>query len=538
MHWSRVSFRQAAAVLTFAFLLLSCSRGSAPSASVERIAVFPLENLSNDAALDWASSASSAILAYDLTGPRDVNPVETGSIRDARLKNADRYLEGYFASRGGSLEFHATIESPAKLKMERTVVLSAPQGSLIDAMNRLARDLTPNARQFPPCKVQAIRLYAEALQGNGSFEGAVQADSNCAPLYLALAESLGRQGDRAGAARVTASALQMPGLDAIARTQLQYVNATVKNDPAARLEALRRLTSLLPANVELLHNIAANEFSDRNFTDAARSLEAAVRADPNDSQTWNTLGYARACAHDLKGAREALETYQKLLPAGETNGLDSLGEVSFFLGDFASAEKYFLEAQGKNPAEFGGRELLKAAEARMMTGDLAEADKIFARVPNWAPLDRAQWEFLTGRRKQAMATVTALQDPRAALQLSLWKAQTGLGPVPQNAAEPLGRAVSLLLSARFAEAAPILEQLYHASNPGADGQVRTLLAWAYAQTGRKQDAAKLLDRYPIPLGADGEPLLSSLVFPRFVQLRADILNSPADRQLAAKYAGD
>ena len=58
------------------------------------------------------------------------------------------------------------------------------------------------------------------------------------------------------------------------------------------------------------------------------------------------------------------EQYQKLAP-DEMQRLDSLGEVSYFLDDFESAAKYFEQAAQKNPAEW-----LKAAEARLMTGDL------------------------------------------------------------------------------------------------------------------------------------------------------------------------
>ena len=86
-------------------------------------------------------------------------------------------------------------------------------------------------------------------------------------------------------------------------------------------------------------------------------------------------------AHDVAGARAAFEKYQSLVGAADVNPIDSMGEIYFNNGDFASAEKSFLEAQQKNPAAFaGGRELLKAAEARLMTGDLSGADGLFERI--------------------------------------------------------------------------------------------------------------------------------------------------------------
>jgi tetratricopeptide (TPR) repeat protein len=284
---------------------------------------------------------------------------------------------------------------------------------------------------------------------------------------------------------------------------------------------------LLPSDAVLWRTTGELQIEARDFQAAVKSFEAAVRAQPEDAQNWNVLGYARAYAHDLSGAKAALEQYQKLLPSHDANGLDSLGEVSFYLGDFSSAESYFLEARKRDPGALGGRELLKAAQARMMTGNLAEADRILAGQPNLSPLERAQWEFVTGRHKQAMALLEAISsNPRAALQLALWN-----GTIPASANDPFTRAVSLCMSGRFAEATPILEQLYRAANPAADGQIRTLLAWSYAQTARPADAAKLLALYPIPLSS-GDPMLSFLVFPRFVQLRGEVLHSQRDAQLA------
>lgn len=512
-----------------AVISLSCL-WCAPGESVERLAILPLENLTSDATLDWASSGSAAVLAYDLTGPKRLNVIRVESIRDARLNNAGEYLEGYFANERGGLVFHITIEDPARRKVSRSLIITAQPGDLSAAMNRLAKDVSPEARSSTACNGSAVRSYGEALEGRGAFDAAAHAGPACVPVYLTWAELLLARGDHDGAARVSAEALALPRLDSIDRAQFEYLAATAKGQSSARLQALQRLASLLPSNLELFSNIGQLQIANRDFQAAVRSFETAANIDPGSAQIWNILGYARADAHDLKGARQALERYQELLPPGEKNGLDSLGEVSFYLGDFSAAERYFTQAG----------ELLKAAEARIMAGDLAGADGILKRLPNWGPLERAEWEFITGRRKQALARLEAApSNPGIALQLALWKAQTGQGPVPPLANDPIGRAISMLLSGRFAEATPLLEQLYRSSNPQADGNIRTLLAWSYAQTARPDAAGKLLDLYPIPLGTPvRNPLLASLIFPRFVALRGEVLHSQKDQQLATKYAGD
>ncbi len=513
--------RTAFAAFVVAFSLLSCSR---TPGGVERLAILPIENLTSSAGLDWVSHAASAVLAYDLTGPRGIRAIRTETLRDARLSGATRYLEGYFDNEHGALAFHLSIEDPAARKFTGAMSLSAPLDDIVAAMNRAAKDLDSRARAAAGCKGAALQPTAS------------QADPHCMPVYLPWAESLLARGDREGAARAASAGLAASNSNAIDHAQLEYISATARGEDGARLAALQRLAALLPADPQLLRDAAELQLARRDFHGAAQSLEAAVRANAGDSAAWNLLGYVRADLRDLNGAREALEHYEQLAPE-DPNALDSLGEVSFYLGDFARAERYFLDAQRKNPS--GEVDLLKAAEARMITGDLAGADRLLAQR-TWSGLDQAEWEFVTGRRKQAMARLQQMQaDPRAALQLALWRAQTGEGPAPRAGNDPLSRAVSLLLAGQFAPATPLLEQVYGATNPAADGQIRTLLAWSYARTGRPDAAAKLLDLYPIPLGGSGDnPILAALTFPRFVELRGEILHSQKDRQLAAKYAGD
>lgn len=511
---------------------VSCSRAGAPREPIERLAILPFENLSSSTDLDWISRLSAAVLAYDFTGPRRIHPMRVETIADARLNRAGRTVEGYFASEHGALAFHATIA-------DRTFVVSGSADDVVAAMNRLAKDLSPDARALAGCNATAQRLYGEALQGRGGFESVAQGASGCAPVYLQWSEVLLARGDREGAARACTTALALPKVDAIDRAQFEFLCALAKSDSAGRLPALQRLATLLPADPELLRNVGELQLANRKLQAAVDSFAAETRADPYDATAWNELGYGRAAIHDLRGALQALEQYQRLLPLENPNGLDSLGEVSFFLGEFTAAEQYFLQANQKNPDARGGRELLKAAQAHMMTGDLAGADRIFARQTNWSELDRAQWEFITGRRKKAIARLQAKTgNPAAALQLAVWNAQTGQGPVPAGGSDPLSRAVAPLLSGQFREAIALLEPLYRATNPASDGQVRTLLAWAYARSGQRETAGKLLDLYPIPLASGGNAMLASLVFPRFVQLRGELLRSEKDQHLGRMYEGD
>ena len=131
------------------------------------------------------------------------------------------------------------------------------------------------------------------------------------------------------------------------------------------------------------------------------------------------------------GPGQAIQEYEKLAPE-DANALDSLGDVSFYLGDFESAAKYFEQAAQKSPPEF-----LKAAEARLMTGDLGSADALFAKYVGpvkggRAAYQMAQWEFLTGRRMKAIEAMEKLvgsldgeSQKLARRQLAVWEVEAG-----------------------------------------------------------------------------------------------------------------
>jgi tetratricopeptide (TPR) repeat protein len=374
--------------------------------------------------------------------------------------------------------------------------------------------------------------------------------------------------------------------NAIDAAEIKYLEAAAAGDAESRGKALETLTQLEPANAGRFRELAALRFAQRRFDDAARSYEAMTRMAPDEADGWNQLGYSYALAGDLTKARHALEEYRRMSGAADSNALDSLGEVHFFAGDFSSAEKYFAAAQ-KDPARRGD-ELMKQAEARLMTGDLAGADTIFQQYlrliqPSQgkaASFELAQWEFLTGRRKAGMAWMEQLipglaGDAKsfALSQLAIWKLQTGIAGAAEAAGEamrsaetagavalsstvqsmaegkagfntPLAEAHALLAAKKYSEAIHLLETVYRGTNPTVDGQVRTLLAWAYVEAKRIGDARKLVETYPIPLSS-GDRFFASLAFPRFLEVRSAVLadaGKAADakrlHELFVKYSGD
>jgi hypothetical protein len=172
-------------------------------------------------------------------------------------------------------------------------------------------------------------------------------------------------------------------------------------------------------------------------------------------------------------------------------------------GKFPDAEKAFLRAHEVNAALLAGGDIRKAAFAHWLAGDLAGGDKLFDRYLDFRTklkdpaidFERAAWQFVTGRKDQAVALLEKSSFPKAQIQIRVWRDET---KIPSDVG-PLKRA-------------------YEGSPPTADGLYRVLYAEALVANGDREEAKKIVARWPLPDNA-GEPLLQSLVFPKYVALR-------------------
>lgn len=568
-------------------ILSACARRRAPE--VERLAVLPIENLTSDAQVNWRGRAAASVIVYDLAGAKDLYAQQVDSMSSAQAMQASRLLEGFFVQRNGQLAIHASVEDLGSNQTIGTFDVAGPIASgFLPLMNEIAKRLRPDARAFGTTSEDAFRAYGEALSGKNSeavqqgFRDAMAADPGFAAAYIDDARFLEQTGNR-DSAREVAQSGERARLDPIERADLEYVLASARGDALDRMKALEKLGAATPSNAEVFAELAQMRFAHRKFQDAVMQYRAATRLNPDPPEIWNEFGYTLAWSGDLSGAREALNQYQKLAP-NDPNALDSQGEVSYMLGNFKAAVNYFEQAAAKNPGEF-----VKAAEAELMMGDLHAADAVFARSlgPGSHVLNAGReypigrWEFLTGRRGQAIARMQKVAAdgtgdlPALALcQLAVWNLQLGNRTAAADFANQaaaraqssqvrgvaglcrylasdgdsgsgskMAQALALVFANRFREAIPLLQSLYADTNPSADAQVRTLLAWAYVEAGSISEAAKLIKVYPLPLSS-GDPLFASLIFPQYLQVRATVLESEGkkdeaarERELYVKYAG-
>jgi tetratricopeptide (TPR) repeat protein len=449
-----------------------------------------------------------------------------------------------------------------------------------------------------------LRAYLQGVEepspeaAAAAFEKAVQIDPGFGSAYLAWCWKLLARGDRDGTSAVIGRARSAwDRIGTIERAQLELQSAVLQDDPQARARALAQLARLTPADSAILRNLGDSEARARRFDLAVASYKAALEASPDEAALWNQLGYAQAYSGDLGAAAASLKRYQELDPMS-ANPLDSLGDAHFYAGAFSEAESYYLQAYEKNPAFAGGATLLKAAFAGLMRGDPKSAEKSFSRylealhaARNPLPeLRLAQFEFLTGRRQQAVermeritvqAADTSLR-PVACCQLSVWALEEGelararewagrAGAAAQSQAarelaalcrfltepgtpaqlaarahaafasstskllERLALAYALVVYRHFTEAIPVLEELRGKVPMEAPEPLEVLLGWCLLETGRFPEADRHLRAQPVNQYV-GELLFAPLVFPRVFLLRAAAATRAGRSAEAGRYS--
>jgi len=595
--------RRASIVILLACFTACTSRDS--QQAVPQIAVLRFENLSADASLDWVGRGFAEILSAELQGSprryaiqyrtlhsfdvalgrRAAAPGISAESTAALAAGANDIVYGGFSMVDGVLQAAATEEDLVTHKMIRVATASGPASNgIFPVADALARQLG-ETHPFGTRNPEALRDFVTALESpdpvaaSQDFAKAAASDPNFGRAWLFWLGTAIAQRNRVAADRIVEQARahqdRFPGID---RAGLDLDSAALRGDFHAQLEARRELARLDPADPNHHRALAEALLSVRDYDGAIVEFRRALSIRPGDAMALNEMGYAAAYSGDLPTAIRVLRGYEQLRP-NEPNPLDSLGDAHFALGHFGEAERFYLAAHAKAPGFLNGGEVLKAAQARLMTGDVAGATALFNRFlaerqaahdPN-APFNAAAWQWQTGARRAAIAGIDRVvaDRARADAQAAIWLLDLGdraaavlharklvaeAGPAtaslaamvaflaqpetsPAPAQSPLAdyaHAYALLFNKQFQPAVQALQDLYQRPSTELDDGLAVLLAWAYEETGDWQRAQPLLRLNPLPQ-ASGLPMFSSLYFPRLIFLRGAVLEREGHRPEAARY---
>ncbi|HVX66985.1 MAG TPA: tetratricopeptide repeat protein [Bryobacteraceae bacterium] len=571
-------FRRGRLILAAVLLLGACNRQQ--DRTVRNVALPPFENLSSPE-LDWMSRGFSELLRLQLVGTARTRPLAIAALRDVPGSGATRIVHGYFSVAAGRLRVHAEIEETATHRMETVIALDgAVADGIVPLSREIARRIDPAAREVPTKSTAALRAYVGALTAGSpeaashSFEQAVTADPAFGAAYLEWAQALAASGDRARAAQVAGAARTQAGrFPELERVRLGVMAAGLAGDRAAERTALIALARTDSSDAGVLRRLADLDTATHRYDSAAQWYEQVLARRPDDVASLNLLGYTYAWGGKLERAAKVLERYRALRP-NEANPLDSLGDVNYYSGRFAEAAAFYEQAHAKDAALLAGGDLYKAAWARLMQGDRKAADETFSRflavrerAHDVVPYRLAQWEYVTGRPRQAIARLEQLAHsappPVASLawaQLGFWSLEAGdraralecarKAPasgalpalcallaqppataeewaaraeraLPQPAQAPLRQiavAYALLLSKNFSAAVAPLERAWNTAPPTSPDWPGVSLAWALVESGRFERVPELITPTPVPEPTGERPFLS-LTFPRLFYLR-------------------
>jgi Flp pilus assembly protein TadD len=434
-----MSMRHAASVrhlaATFLLILLAaCARPQAP-AGPDHVAILRFENTGSDLSTDWQGRALTEILTQEVDGipsvrlrsfnrtlgPRPISaPGISTEFTEALAAGATRVAYGEFAERNGRLETRITVEDLRTSKMVKVAEASVPAGDVYGAATALARQLSAHPASYPTHNAGALMHYCKALEAADSatadreLEQAFAADPDFPAPYTPLAQTRLQRQDRVGAEAILQKGIANTAIPALDRARFEVELAQLRGDAPARIAALGRLAKLEPNDAPVWHTLGDLAYVRHDYAQAKQAFEKAVAITPDDADLYNSLGYAAVQAGDLNAAVAALKRYRSLRPK-EANPIDSLGDIYLVAGKFAEAESSYLETVKAFPGFLGDIDLMKAAMARLMTGDVAAADKVAgqyfaARQQAKDPLvdyRRAQWDWVAGRRRQAARAMEA-----------------------------------------------------------------------------------------------------------------------------------
>ncbi|MCX6621357.1 MAG: hypothetical protein NTY38_09800, partial [Acidobacteria bacterium] len=511
-------------------------------------------------------------------------------------------VHGYYAADGRSVRGSSVVESMASHHIRPAVEESYRADDLVTAATAIARGAANGPlRPFPNVKAEALRYWSEAGMERDPramvalLRKSLEADPNFGLAYLGLLELQSAAGDD-GEVRHLLDAARRAKLGEAERVEIEYLGALKQRDAKAGEKAAAAMLGQSSGDLEKLVEMAGLAYRERHFGPAAKLYAGAARLDSKNSNIWNQLAYSQAFAGDQAAAEQSLRKLAEVDPANP-NGDDSAADIHFYFGSFAKAEASYLSANRKSPAFLGGGPLLKAAQSRLMTGDVAGADQLLARYVSYRRAGKdpriglleCQWLYLTGRKQQALAALGALfGQPQVAAaaeaQAAIWSVAAGSaaeaqqharGAVKGSATDPSSRfvvalaaflsqpagtaaewrarverafpgpqlanvrltaeAYALLLGKQPREAIPVLRKLIATQDPAANGAETVLLAGALVDSGSPAEAAALLRTFPIPQN-EGISLFAELYFPRLFALRAKALgDTAAARESLAVY---
>ncbi len=439
---------------------------------------------------------------------------------------------------------------------------------------------------------------SDAASKTSLLEQAIKADPGFGPPYFLLAGLKAQERDRIGAVALLkqAEARHMPELDRARNAYLaatldgdavsaeQALDRWSKADPddpevwttlasqdfgqrryAEAVRANQKALAIEPDNVNALNQLGYSAAYTGHLDIAVSALERYRALRPADANALDSMGdvnllvgrlreaetfYLQAAKQDrnfLNGG-DFFKAAMARLMSGDVEGADALNKqfvdtraaAKDPLADYHRAQWQWISGRRKA----GFYDMQAFAQNAETTGIRGAASEAYSQLAIWSVAlgDRATAARFAQKAATLATPPTAnlatlagflAQPPALPAEWESRAAQAFPAIVPDDQRR-LAIAYALLAGKEFAAAAKILEPLSNAGGSNAERGLPVLLAWAYEESGKTQEAAGLLRYNPIPPGSGVAPL-SAFDFPRIEYLRGRLAAMSGNPEQAQSY---
>jgi Flp pilus assembly protein TadD len=293
---------------------------------------------------------------------------------------------------------------------------SAGQGQVevAEAQWREAIRLDPNNARLYEMVGQYEMNSSRWAQAADAFRSLARVAPETPHVYCRLAACLLRQDDQKGAFETANTELKH---DPNCVAALGLVTSVMVLQPASdaklRLEYMRRLARLAPADLDFLH-MYAEELANGYRYDELRTVVANIlKRDSRDAEAFNLLGYADlASPNQPAGVEQAVRDFNASLAINPANGGAhfGLGRAALRLGRAPEAVAHLELALQMRPD--AARINYELSNAYRMAGQTKRAEEARSRY--------VAWQRVSEQRRQLQVRCIAYpKDPQYPRQLGL-----------------------------------------------------------------------------------------------------------------------
>lgn len=446
-----------AAALGLTAAVWSMRRDSAKALDPRRIAVAVLDNRTGDSALTRLGHMASDWITQGLSRTELVNVVPATTVlnaastwdektrayvrapdRDiARRTGAGLLVTGAYYRTGNGLQLRAEVtdviaDRQVGAPVIVAVSLSAPLNGLEllrqQIMGALAVGLNSDFDRWarvtavPPSfeAYQEFMIGQEIALANGElsvavdhWRRAVTVDSGYTQAWLSLANGLWELGQQAAADSAARRLELLRGrLAPVERYQLDHVQAQLRGDLSARLEAARRIVSLAPGSCWLITLGTDAHFAlhSREAVESLRQLDPELTCVRKDRDYWTALAmslhmlgdYEASVAATRRGRlQHPVEYYLIFAELGSLSALGRADDASRLIEQSMSLAPGKRRLAGQIQWDAGDLMAVTAAELRAH-GHLGDAQRVYERLIAWLEV-RPQAERATEVRRSVLA---------------------------------------------------------------------------------------------------------------------------------------